>query len=48
MKISKKTTYDIKEASNPKIKESARKNYAKNAEAAVKSAIKNKMKTKKK
>lgn len=48
MKISKKTTYDIKEASNPKLKASARKNYAKNAEAAVKSVIKNKIKTKKK
>jgi hypothetical protein len=35
-KVSKKTAYDIKEASNPKLKASARKNYAKNAEAAMK------------
>jgi hypothetical protein len=35
-KVSKKTAYDIKEASNPKMKASARKNYADNAEAAMK------------
>ena len=35
-KVTKKTAYDIKEASNPKLKDSARKNYAKNAEAAMK------------
>ena len=34
--VSKKTAYDIKEASNPKLKASARKNYADNAEAAMK------------
>jgi hypothetical protein len=34
--VSKKTVYDIKEASNPKLKASARKNYADNAEAAMK------------
>jgi hypothetical protein len=34
--VSKKTAYDIKEASNPKLKVSARKNYADNAEAAMK------------
>jgi len=36
MKVSKKTAYDIKEASNQKLKPSARKNYAENAEAAMK------------
>jgi hypothetical protein len=35
-KVSKKTAYNIKEASNPKLKASARKNYAENAEAAMK------------
>ena len=35
-KVSKKTAYDIKEASNPKLKASARKNYADNAQAAMK------------
>jgi hypothetical protein len=34
--VSKKTAYDIKEASNPKLKASARKNYAMNAEASMK------------
>ena len=34
--VSKKTAYDIKEASNPKLKASARKNYADNAEATMK------------
>ena len=34
--VSKKTAYDIKEASNPKLTASARKNYADNAEAAMK------------
>jgi len=46
MKISKKTTYNIKEASNPKLKASARKHYAENAQAAIKSTIKNKTKKK--
>jgi len=36
MKQSKKTAYDVKEASNPKLTASARKNYADNAEAAMK------------
>ena len=36
MKVSKKTAYDIKEASNQKLKPSARKNYAENAQAAMK------------
>jgi hypothetical protein len=35
-KVSKKTAYDIKEASNPKLKASARKHYAMNAEASMK------------
>jgi hypothetical protein len=35
-KVSKKTAYDIKEASNQKLKPSARKNYAENAQAAMK------------
>ena len=35
-KVSKKTAYDIKEASNQKLKASARKNYAENAQAAMK------------
>jgi hypothetical protein len=34
--VSKKTAYDVKEASNPKLTASARKNYADNAEAAMK------------
>lgn len=34
--VSKKTAYDVKEASNPKLTVSARKNYADNAEAAMK------------
>jgi hypothetical protein len=34
--VSKKTAYDVKEASNPKLTASARKNYADNAEAAIK------------
>ena len=34
--VSKKTAYDIKEASNPKLTASARKNYADNAESAMK------------
>lgn len=46
MKISKKTAYNIKEASNPKLKASAKKHYAMNAQAALKSTIKNKMKKK--
>jgi len=36
MKVSKKTAYDIKEASNQKLKPSARKHYAENAQAAMK------------
>jgi hypothetical protein len=36
MKVSKKTAYDIKEASNSKLTASARKNYARNAQAAMK------------
>lgn len=35
-KVSKKVAYDIKEASNQKLKPSARKNYAENAQAAMK------------
>ena len=34
--ISKKTAYDVEEASNPYLKASARKNYAKNAEEGMK------------
>lgn len=34
--VSKKTAYDIKEASNQKLKPSARKHYAENAQAAMK------------
>jgi hypothetical protein len=40
MKVSKKTAYDIKEASNQKLKASARKNYAENAQAAMKNKMK--------
>jgi hypothetical protein len=40
MKVSKKTAYDIKEASNQKLKPGARKNYAENAQAAMKNKIK--------
>ena len=36
MSVSKKTAYDIKEASNQKLKPSARKHYAENAQAAMK------------
>ena len=36
MKVSKKTAYDIKEASNQKLKPGARKHYAENAQAAMK------------
>lgn len=35
-KVSKKTAYDIKEASNQKLKPSVRKHYAENAQAAMK------------
>ena len=35
-KVSKKTAYDIKEARNQKLKPSARKHYAENAQAAMK------------
>jgi hypothetical protein len=41
-KVTKKTAFDIKEASNPKLKASARKNYAMNAEAAMKNQKKKK------
>lgn len=34
--VSKKTAYDIKEASNSKLSVSARNNYARNAQAAMK------------
>jgi len=34
--ISKKTAYDVKEASNESLPASTRKNYAKNAEAGMK------------
>ena len=34
--ISKKTAYDVKEASNPYLKASARENYAKNAKEGMK------------
>ena len=34
--ISKKTAYDVKEASNPSLSRSARKNYADNAQAGMK------------
>lgn len=42
MKISKKTAFNIKEASNPKLKASARKHYAENAQAAIKAKSKKK------
>lgn len=45
--VSKKTAYDIKEASNPKLKASARKNYADNAESAMKQLAKHKAPVKK-
>ncbi len=35
-RVSKKTAYDIKEASNQKLKPGARKHYAENAQAAMK------------
>lgn len=35
-KVTKKTAYDIKQASNPKLKAGARKHYAMNAQAAMK------------
>ena len=35
-KVSKKTAFDIKEASNQKLTAKARKNYAENAQAAMK------------
>ena len=34
--ISKKTAFDITQASNPSLKESARQNYAKDAQAGMK------------
>jgi 6-phosphogluconolactonase (cycloisomerase 2 family) len=36
MSVSKKTAYNIKEASNQKLKPSARKHYVENAQAAMK------------
>jgi hypothetical protein len=45
--VSKKTAYDVKEASNPKLTASARKNYADNAESAIKQLAKQKMPAKK-
>jgi len=36
MKVSKKTAYDVKQASNQKLKPNARKHYAENAQAAMK------------
>ncbi len=41
-KVSKKTAFDIKEASNPKLKANARKHYAMNAQAAMKNQKKKK------
>ena len=38
--VSKKTAYDIKEASNSKLTTSARKHYARNAQAAMKNTKK--------
>jgi hypothetical protein len=35
-KVSKKTAFDIKEASNQKLTAKARKNYAENAQASMK------------
>jgi hypothetical protein len=45
--VSKKTAYDVKEASNPKLTASARKNYADNAESAMKQLAKHKVSVKK-
>lgn len=44
MSVSKKTAYDIKEASNQKLKPSARKHYAENAQASIKKSTPAKMK----
>ena len=41
-KVTKKTAFDIKEASNQKLTASARKNYAENAQAAMKNQKKKK------
>jgi hypothetical protein len=41
-KVSKKTAFDIKEASNQKLKPAARKHYAENAQAAMKNKMKKK------
>ena len=41
-KVSSKTAYNIKEARNPKLKASARKHYAMNAQAAMKNQKKKK------
>lgn len=45
--VSKKIAYDLKEVSNPKLTTSARKNYADNAESAMKQLAKHKMPVKK-
>jgi hypothetical protein len=39
-KVTKKSAFDIKEASNQKLTASARNNYAKNAQAAMKNTKK--------
>ena len=41
-KVTKKTAFDIKEASNQKLKPAARKHYAENAQAALKNQRKKK------
>jgi hypothetical protein len=41
-KVTKKTAYDIKQASNQKLTASARKHYAENAQAAMKNQKKKK------
>lgn len=41
-KVTKKTAFDIKQASNQKLTPSARKNYAENAQAAMKNQKKKK------
>ena len=41
-KVTKKTAFDIKEASNQKLKPGERKHYAENAQAAMKNQKKKK------
>ena len=41
-KVTKKTAFDIKQASNQKLTPTARKHYAENAQAAMKSQKKKK------